>query len=681
MGNLTVESTSLRTATRTAPTPRVGVDHARLATTVTVEGASNPAPPIASNYPHPQFGAGPFGLLTQPRKARFGAVASDVDIDEYLKPTPEDALSDEESFEVKAIDHYLVSPSTNPRLYRDQKRLEHLARRDGLDFFPTQFWSMERDTLIQTTARSGFPVRYRHWSFGQEYEDLLLPQKYGLSNLYELVINNDPCYAYLLRENPRYAQRAVIAHVYGHNDFFKNNVNFKETDRQMLNTMGANAALIDKITNDNNLPVEKMERFLELAHSIQWCIDMDERKPRELKVRSEVPKPEPLSKDYGLADTSALPPHMDRIFNPPDQVEQAREAERKRRENVLAKIPAHPDNDLMAFLFEHSTALKPWQKDTLAVVREESYYFVPQIKTKIMNEGWATYWHRRLMRKPEMHDPNNATNLAKMFSGVEAPQQFGINPYQIGRAVYDNIKMRWDKGQHGAAWEEMRDMEARSNYDDKSMKGTEKIFEVRKYESDYSFLNKYLTPEVARDLKLYRWHTKFNSRWDENADIILTNRDFEEIKKSLLSGLENGGQPKIKVMDGNFKNRGELLLEHQHAFDLKPDWAAETLKNVAQMWGRPVHLDTKITLHQKAPDPQWEFVQGHWEVKHLPPPPPEYKPIRLTVEIEKGSTDQTDKLILKRFTLKPNGEVDDEVDEKLERNFGNNRKTWEVEKI
>ncbi len=213
------------------------------------------------------------------------------------------------------------------------------------------------------------------------------------------------------------------------------------------------------------------------------------------------------------------------------------------------------------------------------------------------------------------------------------------------------------------------------------MKGMEKIFEVRKYESDYTFLNKYLTPEVVRDLKLYRWHTKFNSRWDENADIILTNRDFEEIKRSLLSGLENGGQPKIKVMDGNYNNRGELLMEHQHAFDLKPDWAAEALKNVAQLWGRPVHLDTKITLHQQAPDPQWEFVQGKWEVKHLPPPPPEYKPIRLTVEIEKGSTDATQKLTLKRFTLKANGEVDDEVNEKLERNWGSNRKTWEVEKI
>ena len=288
-------------------------------------------------------------------------------------------------------DCYPVNEKTTPELEKWREIIWDVAQKEKLDPFETQFWMMKRDTLLQTAARTGFPIRYRHWSFGQAYQESLLPQKHGLANLYELVINNDPCYAYLLEENPLYAQKVVIAHVMGHSDFFKNNYLFNGTNRQMLNRMADHAGSIQKILDTKKVSFEEMERFIDRVHSIQWLIDLDNNAPRKLNIDAIIDKEiDKVPDDWGKVDASGFPSHMQKRINDHERVTNEQEQEEKRREDALKKIPAQPDRDIIAFIIENSHNLKPWQRHVLSLLREESYYFAPQLQTKIMNEGWAS---------------------------------------------------------------------------------------------------------------------------------------------------------------------------------------------------------------------------------------------------------------------------------------------------
>ena len=537
-------------------------------------------------------------------------------------------------------DCYPVNSKTTPELEQWRSLISEKSKEMGLDPFEVSFWVMARDTLLQTTARSGFPVRYKHWSFGQAYQELLLPQKHGLSRLYELVINNDPCYAYLLEENPLYAQKVVMAHVMGHSDFFKNNIMFQGTYRKMLNRLGDHAAAIERILNKENVSFEEMEKFIDKVHSIQWLIDLSNTTPRELDFSDPRNKEvEKIPEDWGEVDTSGLPSHLEKRFNDHERLTKEREIEKKRREEQLFKIPPEPERDVLAFLIERSQTLKSWQRQVLAILRNESYYFAPQLQTKIMNEGWATYWHTKITHDTDLLDLEHATNIEKMKSNVVAIQKFRINPYALGFEIFKDIEDQYNKGHYGPKWDSIVDMEERENYDTKEMKGKEKIFEVRRYYSDIEFLRTFFTPEIAKKLQLYNWDPLSRDADDskEENPIIISSRQFNEIKTRLLEMLENGGQPIIQVTNGNFANRGELHLEHIHSYDLKQDWAEMTLENIKGLWGRPVHLDTYKT-----------FTDGS------------KKQMRVSVLDNESNKDSTGKLktIIKRFILKPNGETD-----------------------
>ncbi len=514
---------------------------------------------------------------------------------------------------------YEVTDKTDPVLRHWQEEIEKVARREGLDPFPTRYYVMDRDTLISTTARTGFPVRYNHWSFGQAYQDMLLPQKHGHSNLYELVINTDPTYAYLLNENPLYAQKLVMAHVAGHSDFFRHNMTFRETNRGMLNRVGDNAMNIRHILDHNeNVTFEEMEKFIDRVLSVQWLIDLSEPKPRPIKYEPHhLRKSVEVASDYGKIDDEGYPAHIRERLNSSERLTKERQEELERMETKANKIPHEPEPDVLAFLIENSPALKPWQRDVLAMLRDESYYFAPQIKTKIMNEGWATFWHHKLMTEmPELVDHEHATDVAAMHSRVIAGQKFNLNPYQLGFYMFKNLKEAWDKGRHGDEYEKITDYETRKNWDTKENKGLEKIFEVRTLENDYSFLNKYFTKDVAEEMAMYTWDPSVPDYWNKRQQVKLTSRDYKEIKQRMLNMLENGGQPLIRVVDGNFENRGELRLEHVHSYDLEWGEAEDTVTNLRDLWGRPVHLDTyqEIDFLKEVPpyfvqimnDPNWQ---------------------------------------------------------------------------
>ncbi len=527
---------------------------------------------------------------------------------------------------------YPVGPKTTPELYHWATIINKISSEEGLDPFNVKFWVMNRDSLLHTAARSGFPVRYKHWSFGQAYQELLLPQKYGLSKLYELVINTDPCYAYLLAENPLYSQKVVMAHVMGHSDFFKNNYMFGETNRNMLNRMSDIATSINSISNTENVSEKEVEDFIEKVHSIQWLIDLSTSNPRKLKVYSD--KKDDLSKvsnDWGKVDVSHLPSHMDRRINDHESLTKEKELEEKRRDEAAKKNPQHPERDVIAFLIENSTTLKPWQKKILTLMREESYYFVPQLQTKIMNEGWATYWHTKIMKHKDVVDLENVAHIGMMLGNVLALQKFNINPYTLGYVIFKDIEERWDKGKHGPDWEAITNMDEKENYDKKEMKGKEKILEVRKKYNDVQFLRTFFTQEIANKLQMYTWDT------EPGENIEISSKDFQDIKDRLLEMLSNGGQPLIQVIDGNYANRGELVLEHVHSYDLKQDYAEMTLANIKAIWGRPVHLITSNTSKDGSK-----------------------KIMKISVLDSENRIEPKD--VIKRYILKPNGENDYECD-------------------
>jgi stage V sporulation protein R len=546
---------------------------------------------------------------------------------------------------LKYQDHYLVAPTTNPELHYWQNRVEDIVKNKyRLDFFPQQFHVVERNRMMLWTARMGFPIRYAHWSFGQSFVHQLMPQKYNMGKLYELVVNTDPCHAYLLNSNSTYEQKLVMAHVYGHNHFFKNNINFRYTPRDMMHRMKQHADLVESLKKQYKVPHDKMERMLEFANSLEWQIDLScAGPPKPLKpylVGEDKPIVE-VGNDWGRLDTKGLPETVDRSINNPKDLEKQRSEEEARRRKEAERIPEQPTADLLELLIEHSRKMKPWQRDILAMKREESYYFAPQLKTKVLNESFATAIHTRYARDKEtLLTDRHHVGMTKMMTAVTAANPATINPYQFSELLHD-IERRWDKGQHGPEWEHMTDRHQRAAYDDHTMKGWDKVLEVAHLYNDYDFINTFLTPEMVMKMKLYNWDLK-TSDWNPNdpnaGPPILTSRDYHQVKGRILAGLANGGQPLIKGINANYKNKGELLLEHIVSAedpnpDLKQDYAEQTLHNIAEMWGQAVHLDTVMTAREVV-EAHWDGAIGEW----VPPKVEETKkPIRMSMVLaEKG---------------------------------------------
>ena len=490
---------------------------------------------------------------------------------------------------------------------------EH-ARREDLDFYTVLFEMLDFESISQVAAYGGFPQRYPHWRFGMEYERISKQHRYGLGKIYEMVINNDPCYAYLLNDNAFVDQKTVMAHVYAHCDFFKNNIWFSRTNRKMMDEMANHATRIRRHIDKRGLI--EVESFLDTCLSLESLID-----PHSMFIRRLPAATRPEEDETCIEDRIVRYPakgYMDRYINPPD----ALAADRAKLEAVRDKprtIPANPHRDILLFLLKWAP-LEDWQADILAMVREESYYFAPQGQTKIMNEGWATYWHSTLMTKYILRDSELVT-YADHHAGTLATSPGRLNPYKVGVELLRDIENRWNRGQYGKDYDECDDIEVRrrwgrdkdvpKNVVGKGSPGREKIFEVRKICNDITFIDNYLTPEFVEDYNLF--HYRFDPATNR---MVAVNRDFKRIKQQLLFSLTNHSQPFIFVVDGNYANRGELYLVHQHnGVDLQMRFATETLKNVQKLWGRPVHIqavvddemllftyDGKESRHQKIND-------------------------------------------------------------------------------
>ncbi len=484
----------------------------------------------------------------------------------------------------------------------EQEKIAAVARDYGLDFFPVILEMLSYDQMNEIAAYGGFPNRYPHWRFGMAYERLAKSTEYGLSKIYELVINNNPSYAYLLEGNSLTDQKLVMCHVYGHVDFFKNNFAFRATD---LDTVGQvvgpratsgdgyqpNRKWIDKMANHGALVrriidrhgIEKTEELIDVCLSLENLIDpwlpfvVRRRGEQREDEPGEVEVPKLRAKDY-----------MDDFINPADFMEAQKLKMEQARDDKKGQFPEQPERDVLLFLMENAP-LERWESEILAAMREEAYYFVPQMQTKIMNEGWASYFHSKLMTE-RVCDWSEIIDYADNNAGVMATSKGQLNPYKLGVELFRNIEERWNRGQFGREWDDCDDLDEKKNWDLRLGLGREKLFEVRAMYNDVTFIDEFLTPEFCLEHKLFSFG--YSSR---NERFEIESREFRKVKDKLLSQLTNAGNPVIHVENANYENRGELLLRHEHrGVDLRMDYAKETLAALVRLWKRPVCLLTQV---------------------------------------------------------------------------------------
>ncbi len=466
-------------------------------------------------------------------------------------------------------------------LHDIRKRIEEHARGYGLDFYDVIFEVLGFDEINMVAAYGGFPNRYPHWRFGMEYERLAKGYTYGLSKIYEMVVNNDPSYAYLLESNADVDQKLVMAHVFGHVDFFKNNFMFRHTNRKMMDQMANHATRVRRY--QDKLGVEEVETFVDACLSLENLIDYQSPYVKRRAERADDEQERQVAKGFKTERE-----YMEEYINPPEFLREQQRRLDAAEEARSKRFPERPDRDVLLFLVEHAP-LKNWQHDVLSIVREEAYYFAPQGQTKIMNEGWAVYWHSRIMTEKAL-EAHEVIDYADHHSGTLAIQPGQLNPYKLGVELWRDIEDRWNKGRFGKEYDECDSFRARREWDRKLGLGRQKIFEVRQHYNDVTFIDEFLTPEFCLEQRLFTFgYNEKHQRWE------VVEREFRKVKEKLLHMLTNFGKPCIVVENGNFENKGELLLVHKHdGVDLKLDYARDTLQNVQLLWGRPVSLVTRV---------------------------------------------------------------------------------------
>jgi stage V sporulation protein R len=433
-------------------------------------------------------------------------------------------------------------------------KIAEVAKGFGLDFYPVRFEICPAD-IIYTFGAYGMPTRFSHWSFGKSFHKMKMQYDLNLSRIYELVINANPCYAFLLEGNSLIQNKLVIAHVFAHCDFFKNNASFGRTNRGMVESMAVSAERIRKMEFDYGRP--EVERILDAAISIQEHVDNREFIDRERKDNKADSKSTAEKKDP-YEDLFALD-------QPTPKVEEA-------AEKVLPK----PQKDLLKYIMKNSKYLKEWQREILAIIRDEMLYFYPQMETKIMNEGWASYWHARILRELDLPEAE-AIDFAIMHAGVIQPSRM-INPYYLGYKIWEGIEKRWNEP--GKDDKEVLGL--------KGGEGRAKMFEVREMENDVSFIRNYLTRDIIEELDMFSFQ-KVGNTWQ------VTEKDSSQVRDNLATSLFNCGYPYIVVEDGDYNRSGELLLLHCHeGVDLDIQYLERTLPNVYTLWGRGVHLSTIV---------------------------------------------------------------------------------------
>lgn len=416
-------------------------------------------------------------------------------------------------------------------------KIQEIVNKEGLNCYEQEFEICSYEDMICYEAYVGMPSHYPHWSYGKSYERKKILYSYDLEGLaYEMVINSNPCIAYLMRDNTLLLQILTIAHVYGHNDFFKNNRLFVEGTNadDTVEMFKRHANRIRSYIEDPSIGYEGVEGILDAAHALKYH----------------------TSRVVGLKRLS-------------DEEKKKRIIERYKSESIpcLNKIPVEPTDDLMGFILNHSS-LQEWEKDIVGIVMDETKYFIPQIETKIMNEGWASYWHYKILNKLDL--PQNLhIEFLNRHNQVIRPFLGSINPYYMGFKIFEDIEKKY---------------------------GVDKIFEVRKIERDQSFIRRYLTEDLCREMNMFQYNKKGR---DYEIEEVSDDEGWRSIRDTIANSIGMGSIPCITVQEVVQKDNSLLLSHEYDGRELELTYAYETLKYIAVLWRGKVLLKTFIDKVEK----------------------------------------------------------------------------------
>ena len=431
--------------------------------------------------------------------------------------------------------------------------LEALARKLGLDYYPVDF-ELAPESLMTEIAVYGLPVRMPHWSFGVRYIHQLVRQSMGHSRIFEVMFPGDPCHAYLMDGNTIAENTLVTAHVLGHADFSKNNALFARFHEQaganIFQMAAAHAHRIQQAIDESG--VERVEAVLDAALALESHVDMDRDLHRELYPTRADPKKQ-ARKDAFQTRFEQLP-------------ETQAPAEEAAQPPQRLPVPPHPEYDLLWFIAQYAPDLEQWERDIFLSVRAESLYFYPVFACQIMNEGWASYWHARLLREAEFLPQPLYLSAIKAHSDVVRPfaadeqTALSVNPYHLGFTLWEQIV---------------------------EQRGMDEARRICREEDDFGFVRNYLDRELAEKLGLFAYEAK------SDGEIRVVTRDLNAIREAILAPKFNYGAPRIAASE--MRQDGTLVLTHDHASDGRGLDAARgnrVIQYLRRVWRRPVRLNT-----------------------------------------------------------------------------------------
>ena len=436
------------------------------------------------------------------------------------------------------------------RAYAD--RIEALAQREGMTYYPMDFEQVP-DSFMMEIAIYGLPVRMPHWSFGLRYMHQLLQHRMGHSRVFEVMFPGNPGRAYLSEGNGLAANLLVVAHVLGHADFAHNNGLFRSSQAQVGDHIVEQAASHARRIADaiDEYGQQRVEALLDAALALEQHIDVDQPLRRPPYPEFLAPRAVPNG-DFG------------RRFAALEGLERPADAGLNRRQR--APLPPYPERDLLWLLAQYAPELEGWERDVLLAVREESFYFYPVFSCQIMNEGWASYWHARLMREADFLPGDVYLDAIKCHCDVVRPVASGddvalrINPYHLGFTL----------------WEEII-----------KTQGLEAARRIVREDDDCSFIRNHLTAERAAELDLFRYEV------GSDGGISVTERDLGALHEAILAPKYNFGAPQIAA--SSIGPDGSLTLQHNYAADgrgLDEQRSQRVLEYIRTIWRRRVEVHT-----------------------------------------------------------------------------------------
>lgn len=446
----------------------------------------------------------------------------------------------------------LTDTATQQQLAEYAARIESLARTLGLDYWPVNF-ELVPSSFMMEVAVYGLPIRMPHWSFGIRYIHQLIRQGMGHSRIFEVMFPGNPCHGYLVNTNTLAENTLVTAHVLGHADFARNNhlfARFAEmSGTNIVEHAAAQAQRIEAAVAEHG--PQRVENLLDAALALEPHVDVNQELHRPLYPTHIAPPDRPPDD-----------PFSQRYRHLPGETPRPAAT----RENARAALPPYPEYDLLWFLARYAPDLEPWERDVFLAVRHESFYFYPVFACHIMNEGWATYWHARLLREADFLPRDLYLDAIKVHSDVvrpfaaEAQAALAVNPYHLGFCMWEHIV-------------EERGLDAARS--------------IMREEDDAGFIRNYLSTSLGDRLGLFVYEAR------DSGEIRVADRDIHAVRESILGPKFNYGAPRIAVTE--VQRDSTLVLTHDAASDgrgLDLDRAMRVLHYVQRVWRHMVVLRT-----------------------------------------------------------------------------------------